>query len=72
MSWLFTRPEGMCDFVNVRSTMLEDARHYKPFIETYTAEKLEWAEIDARYSFEKFPSQESFPQLLHEYASHKP
>jgi hypothetical protein len=68
MSWLFTRPEGMDDLVNVRSTMLEDSRTYKPFVETYTDEKLEWAATGAEYSFCKFPPQEKFPELLQEYA----
>jgi hypothetical protein len=26
MSWLFTRPEGMDEFVNVRATMMEDVQ----------------------------------------------
>ncbi|MBN7825609.1 GFA family protein [Bowmanella dokdonensis] len=68
MSWLFTRPEGMDDFVNVRSVMLEDAQTCKPFIETYTDEKLEWATTGAEHSFCKFPPQDMFPQLLQEYA----
>lgn len=68
MSWLFTRPEGMDDFVNVRSTMLEDSRSYKPFIETYTDEKLAWATTGAKHSFSKFPPEEKFPELLREYA----
>ena len=68
MSWLFTRPEGMDDFVNVRSTMLEDSRTYRPFIETYADEKLEWATTGAVHSFCKFPPQEQFPELLQEYA----
>lgn len=68
MSWLFTRPDGMEEFVNVRSTMLEDAHNYKPFVETYTDEKLEWATTGAVRSFKKFPPMESFPELLAEYA----
>lgn len=68
MSWLFTRPEGMDDLVNVRSTMLEDSQTCKPFVETYTDEKLEWATTGAVHSFCKFPPQETFPQLLQEYA----
>ena len=67
MSWLFTHLEGLDDFVNVRSTMLDDSRTYKPFIETYTDEKLEWASTGAKHSFCKFPPQEKFPELLHEY-----
>ncbi|WP_276206561.1 GFA family protein [Halomonas campaniensis] len=68
MSWLFTRPEGMDDLVNVRSTLLENSRTYKPFIETYTDEKLEWTMTGAEHSFVKFPPQEKFPELLQEYA----
>jgi hypothetical protein len=71
MSWLFTRPKGMDDFVNVRSTMLEDARDYEPFIETYTDEKLEWATTGAKHSFSKFPPQEKFPELLQAYAKNQ-
>ncbi|MEW6639692.1 MAG: GFA family protein [Pseudomonadota bacterium] len=70
MSWVFTRPEGMDDFVNVRATMLDDARSYRPFIETYTCEKLPWATTPATHSFDKFPPMEQFPALLAEYRAH--
>jgi len=69
MSWLFTRPDGMDDLVNIRSAMLEDARDYEPFVEMYLDEKLEWAETGAVRSFNKFPSQEMFPTLLEEFAA---
>ncbi len=69
LSWLFTRPDGMEDFVNVRSTLLDDARSYRPFLETYTSEKLEWAQTGAAHSFETFPPEERFPALLAEFAS---
>jgi len=68
MSWLFTCPEGMDDFVNVRSTMMDNAQSYSPFIETYTDEKLPWATTPAVHSFEKFPQPEDFPALLAEFA----
>jgi len=68
MSWLFTRPEGMDGFVSVRAAMLDNARDYKPFIETYLDEKLEWAVTGAKHSFNKFPPQELFPTLLQEFA----
>lgn len=68
MSWIFSRPEGMDDFVNVRPTLMSDSESYKPFIETYTDEKLEWAITGAEHSFPKFPPNERFPELLQEYA----
>ncbi|WP_375404107.1 GFA family protein [uncultured Sphingomonas sp.] len=67
MSWLFTRPEGMDDFVNVRSTLLDNARSYRPFMETYTGEKLAWAATGAMRSFDTLPAPDSFPTLLAEF-----
>ena len=69
MSWLFTRPEGMDEFVNVRATMLDDARAYRPFIETYTIERLPWARTPAVHSFERLPPMELYPDLLAEFAA---
>jgi len=68
MSWMFTRPEGADQFVNVRATMLDEAGSYAPFIETYTSEKLTWATTPAVHSFEQFPPMELYPKLLAEYA----
>ncbi|WP_428484076.1 GFA family protein [Rhodopila sp.] len=64
MSWLFTRPEGMDEFVNIRATMLDNARAFSPFIETYTSEMLPWAKTPAIHRFEKFPSAARFQALL--------
>jgi hypothetical protein len=69
MSWLFTQPEGLDEFVNVRATMLDDARNFTPFIETYTSEALPWAKTPAVHSFEKFPPMERYPELVAEFAS---
>jgi hypothetical protein len=64
MSWLFTRPEGLDEFVNVRATMLDDARSYRPFIETYTSEALPWVKTPAVHRFEKLPPMEQYQALL--------
>ncbi len=68
MSWLFTRPEGMSDFVNIRATLMDGAQSYSPFIETYTDEKLPWVTIPAAHSFNQFPLLEHFQALLKEFA----
>ena len=68
MSWLFTRPDGMDAFVNVRATMLDDDRSSRPFIETYTGEALPWVRTPAVHSFEKLPPMEQYPALLEEFA----
>ena len=69
MSWLFTRPEGMHQLVNVRATLMDDARNFTPFLESYTDEMLPWAKTPAVRSFRKFPPPEQFPALLAEFAT---
>jgi len=68
MSWLFTRPEGMDEFVNVRTTMLENPTSFPPFIETWTSEALPWARTPAIHSFEKLPPMDRYPELAAEFA----
>lgn len=68
MSWLFTRPHGIDEFVNVRASLLDNAREYVPFMETWTSEKLPWASTPARESFAQLPAPQDFPRLLQAYA----
>jgi len=69
MSWMFTRTEGMDWFVNLRATMLDDPSGFRPFIETWTREKLPWAATPAIHSFEALPPMEAFEGLLKEFAA---
>jgi hypothetical protein len=68
MSWLFTRIVGMDFFVNVRPTMLDDAKWFVPFLESYTSEKLPWVSTPAVHSFETFPKFDEYEPLLKEFA----
>ena len=68
MSWMFTRQQGMDEFVNLRPTMLDDPSWFTPFIETYTSEKLAWAITPAVHCFEKFPAFDEYGGLIEEYA----
>jgi hypothetical protein len=68
MSWLFTRPNDVDEFINVRAVMLDDANDYVPFMETWTSEKLPWASTPAVHSFAQLPEREEFPRLLQAYA----
>lgn len=72
LSWMFTRPEGMDWFVNLRATMLDDASWFTPFIETWTSEKLPWATTPAVHSYAAVPALEDYEGLLQEYASGAP
>jgi hypothetical protein len=69
LTWMFTRPEGMDWFVNLRPTMLDDASWFSPFIETFTSEKLAWATTAAVHSYETFPPLEAYEGLLNEFAA---
>ncbi|MGO6815544.1 GFA family protein [Rhizobium leguminosarum] len=69
MSWMFTRPEGMNWFVNLRATMLDDPNWFKPFIETWTSEKLSFAETGAVHSYAALPEMDAYEGLVKEYMS---
>jgi hypothetical protein len=69
MSWMFTWPEGMDFFVNLRATMLDDPRDFTQFIEPWTREKLPWATTPAIHSYETLPAFEEYEGLTKEFAS---
>ncbi len=69
MSWMFTRPEGVDFFVNLRPTMLDDTTWFEPFIETFTTEKLPWVTTAARHSYPTFPAMEDYEGLIRGYAA---
>ena len=68
MTWMFTRPPGMDWFVNLRPSMLDDHGWFVPFVETWTSEKLPWAQSPARHSYGKVPGLPEFEPLIAEYA----
>jgi hypothetical protein len=68
MSWMFTRPQGLDFFVNLRATMLDDVSWFVPFIETMTREKLAWVTTPAVHSFEAFPAFDEYADLTKAYA----
>lgn len=72
LSWIFTRAEMFGPLVSVRATMLDSTANLPPFIETCVLEKLAWASVPARHSYEKFPAMEDFPKLLGEFAEVAP
>lgn len=67
MSWLFTRPEGVDFFVNVRATLFDHAEWSEPFMETWTGEALPWARTPAVHSFEALPPMEAYEGMMAEY-----
>ena len=68
MSWMFTRPEGVDWFVNVRPTMLDETAWFEPFIETWTSEKLAWVQPVATHGYPELPAFDAYGGLIEEYA----
>jgi len=67
MTWMFTRPNGIDFFVNVRPTMLDDADWFVPHMETWTSEKLPWATTPAQRSYAALPETQDYEGLIREY-----
>jgi hypothetical protein len=68
MSWIFTRPEGMDEYVNIRSTMFDKPEGHRPYIETYAGEALPGAATGAVECFETVPEDDQFGPLIGAYA----
>ena len=68
MSWMFTRPEGFDQFVNLRPSMLDEHAWFVPFIEVWTREKLPWVSTPAVKSFATQPKFEDYTALLADFA----
>ena len=69
LSWLYTVPEGLEDYVNVRSSLFDDAAAHRPFIECWTNEGLGWANGGAERTYESVPADEEFGELMAAYAA---
>jgi hypothetical protein len=53
----------------MRTTMLDDPRPFPPFVETFTREKLAWAQTPAAHAYPEFPPAEAFEGLMRDYAA---
>ena len=67
-SWLYTEPDGVDNFVNVRSTLFDEARREAPFVETYRGEGLPWVRTGAAHSYDRLPAMDEWPVLIQQYA----
>ena len=68
-SWMFTRPEGLDQLVNVRATMLDDHAWFVPFVETSRADGFAWAATGATHTFAGMPDASAFGPLVAEFAA---
>jgi hypothetical protein len=68
MSWMFTVPQGFDAFVNVRSSMFDDAADHLPFTAMWLSEALPGAESGAPKGFDTAPEEQEFGALMSAYA----
>jgi hypothetical protein len=67
-SWLYTVPERVENFVNLRSTMFDEPRREPPFVELHLGEALSWAVIGAPKTYDALPNVEEWPLLIQQFA----
>ena len=67
-SWLFTIPDGLEDFVNVRSSLFDDAVAHRPYADMWLGQGLGWSDSGAERRFETEPGEEEFGDLIAGYA----
>lgn len=70
LNFVFSRIEGADYRVNLRTSVLDDAALFDPFIEVMTEEKLPWATVSAEHSYTKFPqTSEELQALMDAYSA---
>jgi hypothetical protein len=69
MSWMFTSAKEIEGFINVRSTMFDDAVQHRPYVEMCRSEALPGTSSGAQRSYEGFPQESEFPELIAAYAT---
>ena len=68
LSWMFTVAKQIEGFVNVRSTMFDDAALHRPYVEMFRVEAMPGAASGAARSYEGFPQESEFAELIAGYA----
>jgi len=70
--WLYTEPEGVEGFINIRSTMFDEPGMAKPYVEVFVSEALPWAVIGAEHQYKALPAIDAWPDLIQQFAGRNP
>ncbi len=69
LTFVYSQVEGAEHRINLRTSVLDNAAAFEPFVELMTDEKIPWASVPARRSFPTFPdSAEEVQELFADYA----
>ena len=66
-SWIYTKPAGLDDMVNIRTPMLDRAAEFLPFAEFFCGEGLPGMASGAPMSFDTAPEVDEFLALAEKY-----
>ena len=69
LSWLYTLPEDLDGYVNVRSAMIDEPAAHRPFLDMWRCEGLEWARSGAARGYDTVPGEDELPELIGAYAA---
>lgn len=70
LNFIYSQITGAEQRINLRTSVLDEAAHFEPFVEVMTAEKLPWVHVPAAHSFSRYPaSREELQSLMDGYAS---
>nr|WP_120635619.1 GFA family protein [Ruegeria sp. EL01] len=69
LNFIYSRIEGADWRVNLRTSVLDQAASFEPFVELMTDEKMPWVDVSVVHSFSQFPqSLDDLQTLLDGYA----
>ncbi|GHE00541.1 aldehyde-activating protein [Defluviimonas sp. 20V17] len=69
LNFIFSEITGADQRVNLRTSVLENAAAFTPFVELMTEDKMPWAQVPAAFSFARFPqTAEDLQALMDAYA----
>jgi len=69
LNFVCSRIGGANQRINLRTSVLDDAASFEPFVELMTDEKMPWASVPAVHSFARFPeTPEELQALIDDYS----
>ena len=70
LNFVYSQIEGAPQRINLRTSVLDDAASFDPFVEVITDEKIPWANVPAVHSYARYPeSYEGLQTLMNAYAA---
>lgn len=69
LNFVFTRIDAAGSRVNLRTSVLDDAADFAPFVEVMAGEKLPWVHVPAVHSYTRYPeTPEELQALMADYS----